>query len=405
MAAPDFTPGPLHEPTMVRTVRGPENITSTRTKIEMHDEMFWVLPEASPLLTALNRIKKSKIVENQKYEHLIMEEMPRSAILTADSAAGDTSINVGLTEVLRFIPFMLVRHVKSDEVAHITVVTTATGVLTVTRAKNGISADWALGDVIQVIGTAYEDGSEKGTVLTAQEVADYNYTQIFKRDYGWTYRDKVTAAYGGKDPVTSKQQVAIEFRLDLEYAAYFGPRSVTTSVVTTGRYTTTTGGATQFLKTNVWDLGNTRPTKRQFIRFMKDAMKYGLGGWLQGPGKKYMFCGSNWLTWITEEYEDLIRLENFEDSIGFKVNSLLTPNGTLFFVRAPALDRNDGNDAFIFDLNHIRKVTLKGQDIEDRKNMQNPSALTEEGEFYTDCGWMFDMEIPHARIRNLALGA
>ena len=405
MAAPDFSPGPIHEPTAQRGVRGPEYLTSTRTKIEMHDEMFWVLPEASPLLTAVTRIKKSKVVENQKYEHLLMEEVPRSAPIVEAALAGDTSILVGLTNVTRFIAYMLIRHVKSDEVAHITAVTTATGTLTVVRAKNGISADWALGDIIQVIGTAYEDGSSKGTVLTAQEVADYNYCQIFKRDYGWTYRDKVTAAYGGKDPVTSKQQVAIEFRLDLEYSAYFGARSTTTGVVTTGRYTTTTGGATQFLKTNVWDLGGTRPTKRQFARFMKDAMKYGLGGWLQGPGKKYLFCGSNWLTWIMEEYEDLVRLENFEDKIGFKVNSLATPHGTIFFVRAPALDRNDGNDAFLFDLNHIRKVVLKGQDIEDRKNMQDPSALTEEGEFYTDCGWMFDMELPHARIRNLALGA
>jgi len=394
-----YTPNPRTIPTMLTGVRDPTVLTTPRVKIEMDDEMYWVLPEATPLLVMLNKVRDTEQVDNYLFQWMRMEEMPRTATVLADVAAGATALTVSLTEVNYFVANHVCEILETEELVHATVVTVATGVLTITRSLNGINKPIPAGSHISVVAPAFRDGAAKGTYQSMVEIPDFNYSQCFRRGFGHTFRALQLGVFGGKDPATTEQQVAIEHRLDQELSLLYGTRYYE---ATGAAPLSMAGGLRDFVETNVWNLGGVAPTVDDFFSYMEYAMRYGDGGYMKGgSGLKYALCSSRWLTWFAQQTYPKVQYEPLQEKLGIKAQLLGTPHGDLVLVKSPILDRDHSGDMWIVDPNHARKVVFGDYDTMLREDIETPGDARKEKEFYADLGWKFTSELPFGRITGL----
>jgi len=400
MPAP-FTPNPRTPPSALYGVREPLDLSTPRVKIEMDDEMYWTLPEATPLTVIMNKVRDTKRVENYKHEWLRKDEFPRSADVAADAVVGATTLYIPVADVDRVIAGHVLKNSKTEEVVWVSAVTRATGALTVTRSLNGVAKAMTAGETLVCIGTAFVDGSAKPDYQSSVETPDYNYTQIFRRGWGYTRRLKSLGTYGGKDPDTVEQEVAIEHRLDKEYACLFGARYYDATYAALGTVFSTCGGVSQFVKTNIWNVNHNIPEKADWFKFAEDAMRFGKGGYMKGKSLKFFFCSANWRSYFAEMFHDQVRYEPLAEDLGIVASSITTPHGKIVITHSPILDRFHQGYGFLIDPAHMRRVVFGEWDNYLEENIQTPGTAAEEHAYYSDEGWEFDEEAPHAIVYGL----
>jgi hypothetical protein len=393
----DFNPNSRVDPTIAQGVRGQEDMNSYRVIAEMEDTIHLYMPEATPLLTLSSKARKKRVVNNEKFEWLWKDEYPREITLTGAALIGDTTLDVNDYDDDVPVVGDILQNTRTQEVVRVT--TVAANTLTVTRGLNAAGAiDMDAGDKLFIIGRAAEDGATKGTFTSIQDENEYNYCQIFRRPFGHTYRLGRTNLYGGRDPITEKRFNAVEHKKDMELSAYFGVRY---RAAGTYHYITASGGLNYFVQSNRWNLGGDLPTKQTFTRAMEDMMRWGDGGYLNGSGTKYLFCSSHWMTIFEEWYKDQIRHKPLDTKLGIVPAEVHTTQGIIMLVKSPILDYQHAGWAFLVDMNHFRRVIFESFDTKLRTGIQDPSAATEEQEYYTDCGWQIDLEAAHGVIYGL----
>ena len=400
----DFAPSVRPDPTTVSGYRAPADLNSARVVVDMADRILMYQPTATPLLTITGRIKGKRVTKNRKFEWLEKDSKPRLVTGTAVEPDIETSIAVSATDDDKLAARDIVRNLRTGEVMLVSAVGSSafTAVRGIGAAGGGVAAsDTAVGDVFAIIGTSYPDNSLIGTFKTIQEYNKYNYTQIFRRPFGFSGRDLVTELYGGDDKTTETKWMAMEHKKDIEYAFIFGNRETIAGDATT-KEATFTGGLEWSIQTNRWNVGGVSLNTRVFDEFLEEGLRWGKGGRQQaGAAVKYLFHSSAWGTEINHWVDQQLEYQVLDEQIGFKAAKYVSPHGLVYLVPTPILDEFAPDRAYLLDLNHIDYAYLNKRDTKLLDNREENDRDGEAYEYFSDCGVQVAFEHAHSVLLGL----
>lgn len=383
---------------MISGDRGHENLNSSRVVVDMQKDIVVYQPEATPLVTLTAKLRNKREAVNPQFQWLEKDEYPRRLDVTAAYDSAATAISVTAGQEARVGAGSVLLNLRTRE--HILVLTTSSGSLaTVTRGIGGGAADGLVGDVLVLTRNVYEDGAGLGAIRSIQEFNLYNYTEIIRRPFGFTGRDLVVELYGGRDEMTETKWQAIEHKKDIEYAMFFGRRHLITGT----HQQTFMGGLEYWIASNRWNVSGTQLNERSFTEFLEEGLKYGRGGNLNGSGTKYLLCSSRWLTEINSWANNKLQYRVLDKSIGFAAMEYTSPHGTVMLLRAPVLDKDHPDYAFLLDLNHLRYVYLRNRDTKLLVDRQANDVDKKENEYFTDCGIQVEMEHSHSLLTGISV--
>ena len=395
--ATSFVPGGRTQPTMVTDERDYIQTTSQRIIADVKNKIVMWEPESAPLTVFTKRLGRTREVSQYSYDVLEKEPQPRLVTVSGAQTSVDTAIELVAGQGARVAKYYVLRNQRSNEV--IWVSSLATDTLTVTRAIGGFADTMVDGDVLEIMGSAYEDGSSKGTLKSIKETRTYNLTQIIRTPFGFTGRQSVTGLYGGRDPMTERKVQAIEHRKSIEYFMFFGQRQDNTGP--NNRKLSFMGGINFFLQSNIWNCGGNEPTERQFVEFLEYAMRWGDGGNVFGSGTKILFASPRWQTIIESYGRDKIRYEQGETTLGLKIGRYQSVHGEILIVRQPLFVGKDAQYAFLVDPNHVRYVHHVDRDTKLIENIQANDVDGFEEEYISDVSIEVEIEGAHARIEGI----
>ena len=397
---PEFSPGTRTAPTNVSGSRGPEDIQSTRVKIDMKDKILWYAPEATPFLTLTGKIKGKRKAFNYKFEWLEKDQKPREVLVAATETAIDTAVGVDVGARVAARDVLL--NTRTREVILVSSVSTNT--LTVVRGIGNESATMAAGDSLINIGSSYLDDATSGTSKSIKEFTKFNYTQIFRTPFDFTGRDLETELFGGKDKMTETKWQSIEHKRSIEYALMFGKRDLIAAVAGTSHQATFTGGLEESIASNVWDVSGVSLGTRAFNEFLEEGLKWGKGGRLQGgAATKYLLCSSRWLTEINDWADQKLEYRILDKTIGFSAMEYTSPHGRVMLLNSPILDEYHPDYAFLVDFNHVDYVFLRNRDTKLLSDIQENDRDGEKLEYFTDAGLQVEFEHSHALLKGLSV--
>jgi len=394
----DFSPSSRTAPTMISGARGHEQLNSARVVVDMAKDILIYQPEATPLLTLTGKIRNKREAVNPRFEWLEKDEQPRRLDVTVAYDADDTSITITAGHEARVSAGAVMLNTRTRE--QILVGATSSGTLSsLTRAIGGQTGDGLAGDVLLYTRNVYEDGVGLGALRSIQEFNLFNFTEIIRTPFGFTGRDLVVELYGGRDEMTETKWQAIEHKKSIEYAMFFGKRHIITGT----HQQTFTGGLEYWISTNKWNVSNTQLTERAFIEFLEEGMKFGRGGNINGSGTKYLLCSSRWLTEINAWANNKLEYRTLDSQIGFKAMEYISPHGSVMLLRAPLLDKDHPDMAFLLDLNHLRYVNLRQRDTKLLVDRQANDVDAKSNEYFSDVGVQVEFEHAHSMLVGISV--
>lgn len=414
--AQDFAPAnvPPRTPTVQTGIRGVANNATDRVVINIDEDIAYYEPNAAPVTTVLVKVqgKMSKVTQ-RKFEWI--EQDPRNPIATCNTSFLVAAVTVVLDagQGSRFSKYDVIRCVETGENMWISAI--ATDTLTVTRGigNSGTGAVPAAFPCTFVrVGSAYEEGSDLGTLKSVQETIPFNYTQEIRTPYGFSYRQMSSDLYGASDPAVQAKVQAIEHRKEIDRTIMWGRRDINSAGPQNGLEVTYTGGFDYFIQTNLWDLGGQVPTELQVVSALEYIMQFGKNGNRQGDGRKLAICSPTWITLFHKfgldkiHYEDLGEMDG-GSKIGLSVGVYHTSHGDLLLVRHPLLTGVHRGLCYILDPGEIELCYHQGGNgapdgrpklLEGRGGN---GVTAETKEYRSDVGLKFKLEAAHARFDNL----
>lgn len=411
MAASSFTPTARTVATTVTGLRDPLSTLSNRIKPDVRDEILLWEPNAAPLTLLTKAFRERRQVENPTFDWIEKDQKPREVEIEGAQTNSDTSIEVVAGQGVRVAKFDVLLNRRTREAFIVTAVSTDT--LTVVRglgagASDAPSTGVAMNDadLCEIIGNAYEDGDTKGVLKSIKEARNYNFCQIIRQPFGWTRRQKNIGLFGGNDPMTERRWQGIEHKKAIELTAFFGKRNkgLDGTDGANGRAQDTAGGLEEFISSNVYDCGGSEPSKRQFVEFMEEVMKYGEGGYMSGrDAHKWGFFSRRLCTVIEGWAEATGSQVNYtprDKVLGLRVGTFQSTHGELSIVPMNIFAGLHSKFGFIVDPNHVRFVHMKGGDTQLKTEIEDPSLDGSEEEYLTDCSWEVSIEGAHGLIKN-----
>lgn len=397
----DFVPNPRTAPTMVTGTRGPENVDSLQVIADVSDDIIFYEPTAAPFMSLSNKFRGSRTLTQRRGDWFEEDSYPRSVSVLSQVLVGATSIVLESGQGARVAARYVMLNTRTRESVYVTSVSTDT--LTVTRAIGGDQAQMEAGDTLVFLRPVAEDGAGIGTLKTIQAVNKFNYTEIIRTPYGLTGRMENTDLYGGRDLNHRRKRMGVEHKKSIEKAYIFGRRNSITGAG--GHEITFTGGAEDFVQTNVWDVTGLSLTNRAFVEFLEEVMKHGRGGNRFGSGVKYLFCSAPWLTEIEFWAQPNLRYEPLDDELGLSARSYTSSHGKVMLVHTPIFDEYHPDRALLVDLNHVTPTVHQGRSTKLLKNRQGNDIDGVQEEYFSDIGIQWEHEHAHAWLIGLGVGA
>lgn len=389
-------------PTIVSGERDPLSTLSSRIKPDVRDEILLWEPEAAPLTLLTGAFKNRREVGNSEFDWIEKDAYPREVTVVGAVTNVATTLTLSAGQGSYIGRFFVLLNRRTREIIHVTSVSTDTP--TIVRGIGGVGIAMNDGDVLEYIGTAYEDGGGKGDLKSIKEVREWNVCQIFRTPYGFTGRQSNTNMFGGRDPMTERKVQGIEHKKSMELSFFFGKRSKRSGPNSKGQ--NVSGGAEFFIRSNVWDLNGIEPTERAFVEWLEFAMKYGTGGQIgTGSGKpmKWFFASRRWITHIEFWARNRIQYKPIDERVGMKVGFLDTTHGTVVLVPMNIFNGEHASYGFLLDMNHVRYVYHQGRDTHINKDIEDKGVDGDEEEYLTDCSLEFSVEAAHGIAKGLPL--
>jgi hypothetical protein len=387
------------EPSIIAGDRLVTDNESLKVIPEVQNTIIKIFPSATPL-TVLTTRKQSRKREvgYYKFEHLEKDKYPRKVTVNTAAAAGATTIVVETSDYTKLAKNYVLLNTRSREQVVLTE-TPASGTLSnVVRAIGGGGAQMNVGDTLLIQRPVQQEADTLGVIRSIKESRKYNYTEIIRTPMGWSGRNANTSYYGGSDPEQVRAATAIEHRISQENAAFFGKRHTRTTG--DNKLQTFTGGLEYWIESHVWDLDGNTMTERGLVEWMEDVMALGDGGYINGPGVKWLYAGNSLLTEIEFFARDKIRYEALSSKIGMRAGQFNTTHGTLNIMRHPQFTGDHAGWGFVVDMNHVRYAYHRNRDTMLLKDRHQRSFDGAEEEFLTDCGWQIEEQFAHGIIKN-----
>ena len=384
---------PTFSPTIGTGARTTSDIVSGRIKPDYADEIYSYQPNGNAMALLLVKARKKRKTSQYQFNFLQKDRMPyRDNInLAAGYDADDVSIVVDNGN--RFYARCIVFVPRTKE--RFLVDSVATNTLTVGQRGLGTTAQPLLdNDELQVIGDAYPENADVGTLTHIQEVSTFNYTQTIRTPFGFSGRDLNTDMFGGPDMKSEEKWQASEHTQKIEKAIIWGARATFTDT-TPANINTTTGGLHYWVKDqNEWALNGINFNHKNLVEYHEYGMYYGRGGRF-GSRTKWLFASSAFLTQIESWGHDIVRLVPSNTVLGLKVKKIQTTHGDLMLVDHPLFEGENRDKAFMVDMNHVRYAYHQGRDTQLRRDIAVKSVDGKTHEVLTDMGLEVTLPLSH----------
>lgn len=406
-----FSPPVGTAPTVNTTVRTVTQIdTATSLIRDVSPDVEFETPEAAPLTAILKTVRGRKTVDQRKFEWFFVPDYPKDLTVTTAATAAATQIVVGTGEYTRLRRGMQLMNNRTGEV-FIIGGSSEPSSTTVDIAGRANAQAMEAGDALRIIGTAAEENHDKPVIRSQAEVAYYNYTQIHESIWGLTGRAQNSSSYMGNEKAYERKKLMVRHNQEKEEILINSWRyqSSTGGVVNSSELTQT-GGLRYWIQSNVWHLGNTRPTEGQFFDFLAYVMQFGPSGYERKGGEsagKLIVMSPAWASLISGWAKQNIQYEPMDKKLGIKIGFLQSPVGDVMLKMHPLFGRPGYRDKLlVLDLPLLKYVAHKGRDTEIAENVQTPGGDRYEALIRSDFGLeAAGDERAHAWVDGLALAS
>ncbi|MBU1109707.1 MAG: DUF5309 domain-containing protein [Candidatus Riflebacteria bacterium] len=341
---------------------------------------------------AQGRKSTSKIINctNPKFEWLEQDVGTPVAVTQAAYAAGDTDIVVDESDY--FTAGDVLHVVSTGEQLLVTVVTTGTDTLTVTRSYGTIAAAAiASGASIVLLGNCFEEGSAATTPKAFATGEAYNYTQIFKDAVDITRTAEQTQHYGSVNDLKKRRRDVWDQFIQARARQYwFGQRNIDVTGTNPKRIT---GGVNEFLTGGNLQACAGSLTYTKFMDFSE--MVYAYGG-----DEKTLFVDSVLLKAIQNEVLSKTQYQiEGQKQFGLKIMKLVTPFGDMGIVHDRTLGYfRSGNNGlgFALELGLIDEMVMQPDSWE--ANVQVPGVDGKKDQVLGEAGIKIRLPLRHGKI-------
>lgn len=334
---------------------------SLRKRSVKIDDRVWYKNGASPLISMLKGKGKTDTTENQKCEWV--SDIKATLVLEADIfTADDTTITVdsGASTL------------KEGDIINVTATGEQMRVSSVTNDTE-FEVDRAYGDTpatevalptnIQVLSTAYAEGTNAPDGYVINKKEDYNYSQIFKHKVQFTRNELKSPRYGSDgDKRKERRAKTLELHKRLiERQLIFGERNKSSDRDGNALYTA--GGVISFIKTNRINL-----TGDFNLSALNEVM--GRVANADASGDKVLFCGSNVMNDISSEVMATLKTGEVANRYGVDITEIITAYGKVQVVFHPVISQANPDMALLLDMENIKYTTIDDtaitQDVHDK---------------------------------------
>lgn len=339
-------------------------------------------------------LKKLPSTEATQVEVRWLEDQlfPNRSTIAASAASADTTISVATGTGVYFRAGDIVFIEETGEKFSVTSISTDD--LTVVRSIGGVAAaSAASGGGVLVVGNASAQGADTGTLKSTDRVLGYNYSQVFRKPFGFTGTDAEIALYGADDPEREAAKKRVEHKRELENAIWVGGRDFTAQSPSSIGYM---GGVLEYLSTNVFTgFGALSLTgfdlKIQQILQDGDMSKVIFAAPTPARGLSHLFL-SNWQ-----------QAENDDVLYGAKVSAWL--NGA-YGERLPVIVKREwgamgstgyglGGAIFVLDLGSIKRRPMRNRDTKLLPNRQGNGEDKVVFDYLTEMSFELKNETKH----------
>ena len=373
-------------------VRTTSNIQQARRVVDMAKNIALLDPNDSPFVTFLKLAKQDvRVAKAPKIEWL---EDDLIGAATQVNAGGGVSVTTSSTSIpvddgSIFSVGDLISIPANSVVYRITAISTntLTAIQFGTAVASGTIADDA---VVLKMGNAMEENSSAPAAKTTQEVACYNYTQIFRTPVSFSGTELATELYGGKDRAYQRRKKALEHKRDIARAMYFGVRKEDTTGTTPRR---TMGGLLSFLTQSTAFDSSTQPlTYANFNKYVAQPV------FSHGSKDKLLIAGPNLMNAINAWSEaKLVTEVDPAATYGIRVKNLITGYGDLKVIYDPLLaDGYHAGYGMVIDTDNIRYAYLQGRDTKLNTNIQGNDVDGVIDEYITECS--LEVKLPKTHL-------
>jgi hypothetical protein len=392
-----FTPA---DPTIISGQRAVTDENSTRVKADVSEEIYSYDPNANSLTLLSTKLRNKRKVTQYAFNWLEKDRLPRqTTIATGATAAQTGTAVVAAGDGSKLYPRAFIMNIDTGERMLVTSVSTDTP--TLVRGIGGLGAfPISVGDRIEILGSAYEEGADVGSARTVQTRNVEQYTQIIRTPVQFTGRDENTDMYGGNDKMTERKWVAVEHAVSVERNFWWGTKH---SAVMSGddKYTTYMNGVHQYVKNNEWDLNGVPFTERSFTEYLEYAMRHGKGGKM-GRKQKFLFCAPRFVTELESFARDRMQVLPSSEVFGLEITAFKSSHGKVFLVEHPLFEER-GDIAFLLDMNHIKYCYHQGRDTKLLENRGGNGVDGTTEEYLSDLAIQVELGEAHGFISNLPL--
>ena len=394
--------------TGVRTVTQIDTATSLIRDVE--PDVQFETPEASPLTAMFKTLRKDDAAEQRKFEWFFVPDYPKDLTITTAATAAATQFVFGAGEFSRLRRGMQLLIPRTGEV-FIIGGAAEPAAATVDVAGRAGAQDVIAGEAVRIIGSAHEENHDKPAISSQAEQAYFNYTQIHESIWGLTGRAQNSSSYMGNEKTYERKKLMVRHNQEMEEILINGVRyqNATGGVVNSSELTYT-GGLNYWIGSNVWNLGNTRPTEGQFMDYLAYVMQFGPSGYENkgGPSSgKLLVYSPAWASLIDSWFKDKVQYEQVSNKLGVKIGFVQSSVGEVMLKLHPMFGRPGYRDRlYVLDLPLLKYKPHKGRDTEIAENVQTPGGDRYEALIRSDFGLVAaGDERAHGRVYGLSLAS
>jgi hypothetical protein len=385
--------------TAVPGLRGTGEFSADFRPTNYRELYTFLEPNGDAPLNALLAMMGSEATDDPKFNNF-RDEMP-TRVFTVNGAVADTSTGtITLATVADagwVVTGTLLVNAATGELMRATADgNTSTGVITVTRNVGSTTSQIADGATLFIAGSAFEEGSSSGNVVTFDQTVDYNYTQIFKTPLKLTGTLQNTALRTG-DKEDELRVKALKMHMsDIERAFLFSRRAEVNGSSEKIRYTgglTTT--LTQTIDVDTFSSPGVMDEDAWDRKLIDTVFAY-------GSKTKTAFVGTTIAGHLLAFGKNRWSPQSVDGAYGIKFTRYTTPAGDLLVYLHPQFRQlsHMADAMVILDTDYIRYRYLQNRDTDLQENIQNNDEDAVKHQYLTEAGLELMQNKVHTYVTN-----
>lgn len=373
----------------ILSTRGTGNITASRRMLDVPDEIFYLQPDAAPLVQILFKAKKKDTI-NPKFTWYERDLFPKRDTIGTGAGNTTTATTFVADHGTYFRTYDVIKDETTKEQMLVTGVSSNT--ITVVRAWGSTAiGTLTAAEYVVVLGNANEEGKGAPGIKSETESEVYNYVQDIRSPFEVTDILQNSDLFGGNDLQNERVIHAIEHKVDIERAFLFGEIKEDTS---TGTHPIrATAGALSLITTNVTTM--TTATESAFETFCEDVFAY-------GGNTKLLLASAKLVSALNYWARGALQTVPKDKTYGIAIKEYLTGHGTLLVAKHRLLTGTVyGGYGIVLDMDKVYVRTMKGLGTKLRTNIQANDETKEKDEYRTVCGLQLNNQACHAVVKGI----